>query len=129
MERRKETLLEQGHAWRAPDGGIRAPRDLVTRLERQEVARVGAQLAAARGRTYQSTGTGEHVSGTLIGKADLASGRFAMIETLGGDNGLGFSLVPWQPVLDRRIGQHITGVVREGGGIDWSFGRQRGLGL
>ncbi|MGL4263354.1 MAG: DUF3363 domain-containing protein [Afipia sp.] len=129
LEQRKDTLLEQGHAWRTPDGGIRAPRDLVTRLERQEIARIGPQMAAARGRTYQSTRTGEHVSGTLIGKADLASGRFAMIATSSGDNGLGFSLVPWQPVFDRRIGQHIVGVVREGGGIDWSFGRQRGLGL
>lgn len=129
MERRKETLLEQGHAWRAPDGSIRAPRDLVSRLERQEIARVGPQMAAARGRTFQQAGFGEHLGGTLIGDANLASGRFAMIETFGGDGGLGFSLVPWQPVFDRRIGQHITGVVRDGGGIDWSFGRQRGLGL
>lgn len=128
MERRKDTLLEQGHAWRAPDGSIRAPRDLVTRLERQEIARVGPQIAAARGRTFQPVGTGEQVGGTLIGSTNLGSGRFAMIETTGGENGLGFSLVPWQPVLDRRIGQHITGMVRDGGGIDWSFGRQRGLG-
>ncbi len=110
-------------------GSIRAPRDLVARLERQEIARVGPQMAVARGRIFQPVSVDEHVSGTLIGGANLASGRFAMIETTGGENGLGFSLVPWQPVLDRRIGHHITGVVRDGGGIDWSFGRQRGLGL
>jgi poly(3-hydroxyalkanoate) synthetase len=39
------------------------------------------------------------------------------------------SLVPWQPVLDKRIGQHITGIVHDGGGIEWSLGRKRGLGL
>jgi uncharacterized protein DUF3363 len=44
------------------------------------------------------------------------------------DDGLGFSLVPWQQVLERRIGQHIAGIVREGG-IEWSFGRKPGLGL
>jgi len=44
------------------------------------------------------------------------------------DDGLGFSLVPWQQVLERRIGQHIAGIVREGR-IEWSFGRKRGLGL
>jgi hypothetical protein len=54
--------------------------------------------------------------------ASLASGRFAMI-----DDGLGFQLVPWQPSLDTRIGQHITGVARDGASIAWSFGRKRGL--
>jgi len=37
--------------------------------------------------------------------------------------------VPWQPVLDKRIGQHITGIMRNAGGIEWNFGRKRGLGL
>ncbi|MGH7023749.1 MAG: DUF3363 domain-containing protein, partial [Caulobacteraceae bacterium] len=65
-----------------------------------------------------------YVSGTLIGSTNLASGRFAMI-----DDGLGFSLVPWQPVLEQRLGRHITGISMPGGGIDWTFGRSRGLGL
>jgi hypothetical protein len=39
------------------------------------------------------------------------------------------NLVPWQPVLDKRIGQHITGAMRDGGGIEWSLGRKRELGL
>ncbi len=90
---------------------------------------MGPQMAAARGMTFMPTQTGGQVSGTLLGSANLASGRFAMIETFSGDGGLGFSLVPWQPVLDRRIGQHITGIVRDSGGIDWTLDRQRGLGL
>jgi hypothetical protein len=36
--------------------------------------------------------------------------------------------VPWQQVLDRRIGQHIAGIARDDG-IEWTFGRKRGLGL
>lgn len=36
---------------------------------------------------------------------------------------------PWQPVLDQHIGWHITGVMCDGGGVDWSFGRKLGLGL
>ena len=44
------------------------------------------------------------------------------------DDGLGFSLVPWRPALERELGRHVTGVVR-GGGIDWTFGRKRGLGI
>lgn len=54
----------------------------------------------------------------------LASGRFAMI-----DDGLGFQLVPWSPSLEKKLGQHVSGVARGDGGIDWSFGRKRGLGL
>jgi hypothetical protein len=34
------------------------------------------------------------------------------------DDGLRFQLVPWQPSLDQRVGQHISGVVRDGGGVD-----------
>ncbi len=44
LERRKEALVEQGHAWRTPEGGIRAPKDLIARLERQEIERVGKSL-------------------------------------------------------------------------------------
>jgi hypothetical protein len=45
------------------------------------------------------------------------------------ENGLGFQLVPWQPLLEKRIGQHITGLPRDDGGIKWTFGRNRGLSL
>jgi hypothetical protein len=61
-------------------------------------------MALARGCTFRPVKTGEHVSGTLIGSANLASGRYAMI-----DDGLGFTLVPWHEVLDERIGEHIAG--------------------
>jgi type IV secretory pathway VirD2 relaxase len=124
MERRKQALVDMGHASRLPDGGIRAPVDLLSRLECAEVNRIGRAMASERGLTFQQAKTGEYVSGKLIGSTQLASGRFAMI-----DDGLGFSLVPWQPVLDKRIGQHITGTMRDGGGIEWSLGRKRELGL
>jgi len=31
------------------------------------------------------------------------------------DDGTGFHLVPWQPVLDNRVGQHVTGTTRDAG--------------
>lgn len=130
LERRRQNLVGMGYATCLPDGRIQGPKDLVATLERAEIARVGSEMAAARGLTFRPPQAGEYVSGKLVGSANLASGRFAMIETLIGDGGLGFSLVPWQPVLGQRIGQHITGVMRDhGSGIDWSFGRNRGLGL
>ena len=45
------------------------------------------------------------------------------------DDGLGFALVPWTPALDRHLGRHVAGVAKERGGIEWSFGRKRGLGI
>ncbi|MFO1124633.1 MAG: DUF3363 domain-containing protein [Methylocystis sp.] len=122
LDRRKQTLVEKGYSSRLPDGGFRAPDNLLSRLERAEVSRVGRAMAAERGLAFKDAKIGDYVSGKLVGSTNLASGRFAMI-----DDGFGFSLVPWQPVLDKRLDQHIAGVMR-GGGIEWSFGRKRALG-
>jgi type IV secretory pathway VirD2 relaxase len=123
MERRKHSLAESGYATRLPDGGIHAPGDLLSRLERAEVTRVGRAMAAERGLAFKEAKIGGYVSGKLVGSTQLASGRFAMI-----DDGLGFSLVPWQPVLEKRLDQHVAGVMRSGA-VEWDFGRKRGLGL
>jgi len=64
------------------------------------------------------------VSSRLAGVANLASGRFAMIE-----DGLGFQLVPWQPVLEKRLDHCISGVRRDDCSIDWEFSRKRQIGL
>jgi hypothetical protein len=45
------------------------------------------------------------------------------------DDGLGFSLVPWTPQLDRHLGQSVSGTMSAGGGIEWTLGRRRGLSL
>jgi hypothetical protein len=44
------------------------------------------------------------------------------------DHGLGFSLVPWRPVLEKEIGRQIMGVMR-GGDISWQLGRAVGFGI
>jgi hypothetical protein len=50
----------------------------------------------------------------------LASGRYAML-----DDGMGFSLVPWRPVIEQRLGQQIAATVR-GVGVSWEIGKVRG---
>jgi len=121
MNRRAQQLVEMRLAT-VKEGKIRVPADTVATLERREVERVGHQMARERGLTYMPARAGEYVSGRLAGVASLVSGRFAMI-----DNGLGFQLVPWQPLLEKHIGRHITGLQREDGGIEWTLGRNRGL--
>ena len=123
LERRKGALIERGYADSLPGGGFRARDGMLERLERDEVNRVGRALAAGRGLAFKEAKLGGYVSGKLVGSTQLASGRFAMIV-----DGLGFSLVPWQPVLDKRLDQHIAGVMGAGG-MEWDFSRKRGLGL
>jgi hypothetical protein len=98
-------------------------RDLLATLRRRELDAVGAKLASETGRSYRLTTSGANVAGVYRHRLSLASGRFAMI-----DDGLGFQLVPWSPSLEPKRGQHISGVMSPGG-VDWSFGRKRGLGI
>ena len=74
--------------------------------------------------SFERAASGEYVAGSYRQRFALASGRFAMI-----DDGLGFQLVPWSPSLEKQLGRHVAGLARSDGGIDWSFGRKRGLGL
>jgi hypothetical protein len=99
-------------------------RNLIGTLRQRELDALGDRLAAETGMPFQKSGDGEFVAGTYSRRFALASGRFAMI-----DDGLGFKLVPWTPSIEKHIGQHISGVGRADGGVDWSFGRKRGLGL
>jgi hypothetical protein len=93
-----------------------------TALYRQDFDSAVAKLSAETGLPYEPTAGGEFVAGTYRQSLTLPSGRLAMI-----DNGLGFALVPWTPELDQRLGRHVSGVAQESGGIEWSFGRKRGI--
>ena len=84
-----------------------------------EVARIGRRMAAERGLSFIQATPGGYVTGRLAGAANTASGRFAMIE-----EGEGFQLIPWQTCSRKRIGQHITGIARDNGGIELNFGRK-----
>ena len=91
-------------------------------------ARAGRARREARrrdGPALQTAASGEYVAGTYRQRLTLASGRFAMI-----DDGLGFQLVPWSPALEKQSRPaRLRRRPQDGGGIDWSFGRKRGLGL
>jgi hypothetical protein len=118
---RAEHLVAEGLAQR--QGTRIAPqRDLLVTLQRRELDATGARLSAQTGLPYTPAASGETLAGTYRQRLSLTSGRFAMI-----DNGLGFALVPWTPALDKHLGRHVAGVAKESGGIEWNFGRKRGL--
>ncbi|KAA5601831.1 relaxase/mobilization nuclease domain-containing protein [Blastochloris sulfoviridis] len=122
MSRRAEHLIGQGLAERQ-SRGVSFQSNLIETLRRRELDALGRRLAAETGRPLTRAGTGEYVAGTYRQRFALASGRFAMI-----DDGMGFQLVPWSPSLEKQLGRHVSGLARGDGGVDWSFGRQRGLG-
>jgi hypothetical protein len=123
MQARAEHLAGEGLARRQGQRVI-MQRDLLNTLRRRELDAVGTKLSATTGLPHMKAPTGEHVSGTYRQRLTLASGRFAMI-----DNGLGFQLVPWSREIEKKLGQHVAGVTKEGGGIEWTLGRKRDLGL
>lgn len=99
-------------------------RNLIDTLRDREVNALGARLAAETGLPYAKASEGDQVAGIYRQRCSLASGRFAMI-----DNGLGFHLVPWSPSVERQLGRHVSGLACSGGGVAWTFGKRRALGL
>ncbi|CAI2932229.1 Type VI secretion protein [Aminobacter niigataensis] len=123
MQQRADHLVGEGLAERQGRRVI-FTRNLIDTLRRREVDAVADKLAKETGQPFKPACNGEYVAGAYRQRLTLASGRFAMI-----DNGLGFQLVPWSPSLESQLGKHVSGVARGDGGVDWSFGRKRGLGL
>jgi type IV secretory pathway VirD2 relaxase len=123
MDRRVEHLVGEGLARRQGQRVVFA-RDLLNTLRSRELSDATGKIAAEAGLVYRSSAEGEHVAGIYRQRVILSSGRFAMI-----DDGLGFQLVPWRPALEQQLGRQVSGVMLPSGGVDWSFGRKRGLGL
>jgi type IV secretory pathway VirD2 relaxase len=123
MARRAEYLVQEGFARQQGDR-LQFDSGLIDRLRRRELDAAAARIAQETGLAHAPSAAGEFVAGTYRQRVVLASGRFAMI-----DDGLGFQLVPWRPALEQKLGQHVSGVLLPTGGVDWSLGRSRGLGL
>ena len=122
LDRRTEYLVSEGLARRQSQRVLFA-RDLLDTLRQRELIAVGQRLTAETGLPARTAVEGEYVAGIYRQRVTLASGRFAMI-----DDGLGFSLVPWTPTLERHLGRQIAGLA-SASGVNWSFGHKRGLGI
>ncbi|MBL0923445.1 MAG: DUF3363 domain-containing protein [Sphingomonadaceae bacterium] len=116
-------LEKEGLARRQGNRFILA-RNLLDTLRERELTAAADAISARTGLPRHATQEGDTVSGTYRERVTLPSGRFAMI-----DDGMGFALVPWRPALDKHLGEYLIGVTKSGGGIDWSLGRSRGLGI
>ncbi|ALS10120.1 type VI secretion protein [Pseudomonas aeruginosa] len=119
MQQRANFLAEQGLAEKRGQRVILA-RNLLATLRNRELTQAAKDIAAETGLEHRPVTDGQRVAGIYRRSVMLASGRYAML-----DNGKGFSLVPWKPVIEQRLGQQLAATVR-GGGVTWEIGRQRG---
>ncbi|CZW06386.1 MULTISPECIES: relaxase/mobilization nuclease domain-containing protein [Pseudomonadota] len=119
MQQRADFLEEQGLAQRRGQRVILA-RNLLGTLRNRELAQAAKDIAAETGLEHRPVADGQRVAGIYRRSIMLASGRFAML-----DDGLGFTLVPWKPVIEQRLGQSLAATVRSGH-ASWELGRQRG---
>ena len=113
MQQRADFLTEQGLAERRGQHMILA-RNL-------EVTQAAKGIAADTGLEHRAVADGQRVAGIYRRSVMLASGRYAML-----DDDMSFSLVPWKPVIEQRLGQQLAATMR-GSGISWQVERQLGI--
>ena len=119
LRQRADFLAEQGLAEHHGQRVVLA-RNLLATLRGRELAQTAKDIAAETRLEHRPVADGQRVAGIYRRSVMLASGRYAML-----DDGMGFSLVPWKPVIEQRLGQQLAATVRSGG-VYWEIGRQRG---
>lgn len=122
LRQRGSFLIEQGLGERRGSRVVLA-RNLLDTLRRRDLDAAARNIAGETGLVYRPAADGERVSGVYRLNVQLASGRFAML-----DDGLGFTLVPWKPVIEQRLGQQLVAEPR-GASATWHIGRQRVLAI
>ncbi|UZZ08664.1 relaxase/mobilization nuclease and DUF3363 domain-containing protein [Ectopseudomonas mendocina] len=119
LRQRADFLVEQGLAERQGQRVVLA-RNLLATLRGRELTAVAREISAQTGLQYRPAVDGQRVNGIYRRSVQLASGRYALL-----DDGVGFSLVPWKPVIEQKLGQSVSALI-QGNSVSWQLGRQRG---
>jgi len=122
---RRQWLITQGLAQLTPDGVLRPALGMLDQLRQRDLRQASISLSKQLGLAYLEPREGERVSGIYERAIHLASGRFAVVQMA-----KEFTLVPWQPQMERFQWKEISGKAgAQGINWDWSGGRRQGLGL
>ncbi len=119
LQERADFLAELGLAQRQGERLSFAPNLLAT-LRQRELAVTVNGIEERTGMQHCAPIDGVPITGIYRRHLDLASGRYAQLE-----HERGFSLVPWKPVIEPRVGQFVTARVQRDQ-VSWSIGRSRG---
>ncbi|MGB6230160.1 MAG: DUF3363 domain-containing protein [Litorimonas sp.] len=116
LERRRQSLEKMGFAFEQHEA---LPKEALGRLEAMDLQDAGAELSEKIGKPYAASGVSRRIEGIYREAVERPSGTFAVIE-----RARDFTLVPWRPIMERRLGKSISGRV-SAGGISWdATGRQ-----
>ncbi|PLP97899.1 DUF3363 domain-containing protein [Cupriavidus pauculus] len=118
LHERAGFLVEQRLAVRREDRVFLAP-NLLVALRGRELEAAAQEIAKQTGLVNRPLVEGRLAEGIYRRSVTLASGRFAML-----DDGTGFCLVPWKPIIERHLGQRVAAQMH-GGDVSWDIGRQR----
>lgn len=118
LRERADFLTGQGLAERRSQRVVLA-RNLLATLRGRELVKAAQDIATETGLKHRPVVDGQRVAGTYRRSVMLASGRYAIL-----DDGMGFSLVPWKPVIEPRLGLQLAATVRSGG-VSWEIGKLR----
>jgi type IV secretory pathway VirD2 relaxase len=106
------TALQQRRQWlvanalgRFSDADQFEPsRNMLHQLRERDIRRASAMMSAQVGLTHVNVGESENITGTYVRSAHLASGKYAIVQ-----NAKQFTLVPWQPQMERFRGRAVFG--------------------
>lgn len=118
FDARRQWLIEQ-QLGDADAGQFRLRSNAILMLQRRELLGAAERLAGELGKSFVEARDGGRVEGTLSRRIDLVSGRFALVE-----KSREFTLVPWRSVLEKQVGNQVSGLMRSDG-VNWRFGRSR----
>lgn len=116
LRQRAEFLVEAGLAQRRGQSVVLA-RNLLRTLRGLELERAAKDIATQTGLEHRPLADGQRVRGVYRRSVMLASGRYAVL-----DDGTGFSLVPWKPMIEQRLGQQLAATVHRSS-VSWEVGR------
>jgi type IV secretory pathway VirD2 relaxase len=121
-----QTALNRRRAILVKLGFLKTPQSQMTdgvrrSLLRSDLNDAATALVAELEKPYRSSPMSGAIKGHYLKSIDRPSGRFAVIE-----RGRDFTLVPWRDVMDRRLGQSISGHIHRGK-ISWTVTRGRSL--
>ncbi len=119
LRQRADYLVEQGLAQHKGQRVLLA-RNLLATLRGRELNAAAREISAQTDMNYRPVVEGQRVSGIYRRSIQLASGRYALLA-----DDIGFSLVPWKPVIEKNLGQSVSAVI-QGNSVSWQLGRQRG---
>lgn len=99
----------------------RLPSQALEGLREMDLRDAAGEITKATQKPYSEFGQSREVEGVYREALERPSGKYAVIE-----RARDFTLVPWRPIMERRLGRSISGRV-SAGGISWDVTKQRGL--